>query len=426
MRKLLLLALLLTALPASASAADSVVTRDSGVTQVYTRGSAVVYHRSRAGKGLKKRPWMAVVSGKRRRLKRIPRNAAGGDLGRDRRGRLVFTYSKQFSEDGRVRWWIYDVKRQRARRAKGLPIKKRCIVEGLSFARKRSAYSALCLEDEDTGVFLRTGKRKRRVTKKPFDALSLRGATLAGLKSEGDGDYSVHRLVSHGKVCPRAVPTAFGQGDSDWFPTHVFVAGGRIVWIMGDDDLTPLAASPGGPCGPIGKTGSFDFTPETATVRSLAIDGRRLVYTDGKRILRHKLPAKPSFAPPKNDDFEQAIGLATSPPATTTGRTGYATLQPSEQPLDDSSHTVWYAYRPQPNGTFYVKVEGDDFKAGVFTGTSISNLTRVPPDPSGQFTAVNGQAGKTYWIAVGARDYRPVPDYQQFLLSITASPPPLE
>jgi hypothetical protein len=292
------------------------------------------------------------------------------------------------------------------------------------------AYTSYCPFVGTSGVFLRTGKRTRRVAG-DFSSIVLRGRSLAGIADDGNGDFSVYRIVSHGRVCPKPIRASFGAGDREWFPSRAFFSGNRIAWVMGVYGgilraPTPavLAAKPGGPCGRVGTTGMFDFAPETAGIESLAIDDRRLVYTDGSRVLLHRLPARPSTAPPPNDDFENATDLGSSPTQRVTGRTAHATLQAGEQPLDGNARTVWYAWRAVANETVYVKVETFGFSAGVFTGSAVGSLSRITPHPSGQFTKVSAQAGRTYRIAVASGDSGQ--NYEPFDLELTTEQPPLE
>jgi hypothetical protein len=236
--------------------------------------------------------------------------------------------------------------------------------------------------------------------------------------------------MSRGRVCQTEAPAGMSQSVDNWVPISVGLSSGRLVWVMQHGfgvsyggSYTVLTTRPGPPCGPLGKTGRFRFRPQTKLF-DVAVDGRWLVYTNGRKVLRHRLPAKPSYAPPANDDFEHAAGLPTDAPATVSGRVANATRQPGEPPLGGATRTVWYAYRPTVSRTVYVKLEPFGLWSwDVFTGSSFDDLTEVPRDPSsGQFTRIDAVAGHTYWIAVGTRE----PSFQPFRVNLTWTAPPYE
>jgi hypothetical protein len=206
---------------------------------------------------------------------------------------------------------------------------------------------------------------------------------------------------------------------------------------MGDwafrPDFAILAAKVAPGCGTPGPVGLFPFTPETTTLRAVVVDDRRVFYADGKTLRSHPLPATPSFDGPPNDNFENAQQLSGDAPLSATGRVAYATVQPGE-PLADTKHTVWYAYRPTKSGTVYVTVSGACttppqncgglFRFGVYTGTSPGTLTEIPQSGraySPRYTPIDAVAGQTYWISVGSPI--PEPKHESFTLHVDASPP---
>jgi hypothetical protein len=147
----------------------------------------------------------------------------------------------------------------------------------------------------------------------------------------------------------------------------------------------------------------------------------------------HALAAAPSFDPPPNDNFENAQQLSGDPPLSATGRVGHATVQPGE-PLADTKHTVWYAYRATKSGTVYVTVTpacttppnncGGLNRFGVYTGTSPGALTEIPQSGgpyTQRYTRVDAVKGETYRIAVGSS--LPEPNYEPFTLRVDTSPP---
>jgi hypothetical protein len=422
-------AALVLALSGSASAADPVIAQDTLVREVYELGGVTLYYRS--GRGPKRqpeRPWVRVASGHSRVAKHIPSRTRVGDIGRDWKGRIVLTFGIDRSRNGLVvgrQWWIYDVMSDRARRVQSLPGGS-CIVEDLVVWRSRKAYNANCKSDKHSGIFLKTGTRIQRVTGRlTLTALVLRGSSLAGIIEDGVGDLHLTRFVDGGRKCFRPIANGFGVGEHDWAPGGVWLSGSYLVWTMsGLGDSVVLAAKRSGKCQTLGRIGLLPFKPMTSVVRDLTIDGRRLVYAGGRVIKAHTLPREPSFAPPPNDDFENAASLPASAPFTATGRIGWATRQAGEPALGGAKQTVWYAFRPATSGQVYVSaVEiaiGLSAPYGVFTGSSVGALTEIPPSTTS--TPIMAEAGETYWIAVGSSHLKP--NYRRFYINVTLSPPP--
>src|SRR4051794_5887574 len=149
--------------PASARTADRIVARDTLIEQVWPLDGDFVYHRSEYRKPLPKRGWMASFRGHLRPARGIPRGASAGDIGRDAKGRKVLTFAvARSSQDGvptSVKWSIYDLARNRSRPLHGLP--SDCLATWVSMWRHAMAYA--CKADPDPTVFLRQGKRTRRI-----------------------------------------------------------------------------------------------------------------------------------------------------------------------------------------------------------------------------------------------------------------------
>src|SRR6059058_3289324 len=82
----------LTALGSSpAHAKDSVVTRDTQIENIYPLDGDLVYRRG--GNPAPERTWMASFHGHVHRARGIPAGAGQGDIGRDAKGRKVFTFA---------------------------------------------------------------------------------------------------------------------------------------------------------------------------------------------------------------------------------------------------------------------------------------------------------------------------------------------
>jgi hypothetical protein len=299
------------------------------------------------------------------------------------------------------------------------------------------AYTAACKGDSWRTLFLRQGKRTRRLGSDPGNRHVYRGGTLAVVSQNGGDDtQDVEQWTVNGKSCFREIDASWGDAtDGDWYPYDLWIANGYLVWRMASWPLgTILAAKVAPGCDGPGPVGLFPFTPETKPhALAVAVDERKVFYADDKTLRRHALPATPSFDPPPNDDFENAQQLSGDPPRSATGRVGYATVQPGE-PLADTKHTVWYAYRPTKSGTVYVTISPPSCycyapRFGVYTGTSPGTLTEIPQsgDPNGgpysapRYTRIDAVAGQTYWISVGSPV--PEPNYEPFDVHIDSSPP---
>ena len=430
----------LVAAPAPAGAADPIVARDTLIQRVWPLDGDLVYRRLADRNPRPKRVWMARFRGRLHRARGIPRRATSGDIGRDANGRKVFTFAAVRHEGYYVvsaKWFVYDLARNRTGPLRGLPTN--CVVHWASVWRHSMAYTAECNGDTYPTLYLRQGKRTRRLRSAAgVVGVAYRGGTLGVIVEDGLDNSFVEQWMANGKQCSRRIDPSFGDGTGDggWIPTDLWIANGYLTWSMGGWAPRPnfaiLAAKIAPGCETPGPIGQFPFTPETKTVRAVAVDDRRVFYAGGKTLRRHALPATPSFDPPRNDNFESALELSGDPPRSATGRVAYATVQPGE-PLADTKHTVWYAYRPATSGTVYVTVSpgctsppncGGLFTFGVYTGTSPGALTEMPQSGgpySPRYTRIDAVAGHTYWISVGSP--LPEPKYEPFEVHIGSRPP---
>jgi hypothetical protein len=418
--------------PAQARPADPVLAHDTLIRAIYPLDGDLVY--LRAARPLPHRVWMARFQGHLRRAHGIPRRALAGDIGRDAKGRKVFTFAvaRKNGFDVATKWFAYDLAHDRTRPLHGLPAD--CIVEWAAVWRGDTAYTAACKDAASSGVFVRQGKRARRVSADPGgQRVVFRGGTLAVVFDDGSDDFFVLQWMANGAKCVKRIDASFGDATSElgWFPRDLWVANGYLVWTMGDPQSRPdfaiLAAKVAPGCATPGPVGQLAFAPETGSVRALAVDGRSVYYADGRKLRSHVLPATPSVDPPANDDFEHAQQLAGEVPQAVPGQVAYATVQPGE-PLADTAHTVWYAFRPTRSGPVDVRVAGacttraqpcsTPFRYGVYTGTSPNALTAIPP--TGDYsTHIEAVAGQTYWISVGSAHLEPY--YEPFVVQIDPS-----
>lgn len=427
--------------PAPARAADPIVARDTLIQSIWPLGGDFLYRRLEYGKPLPKRAWMARFRGHVHRARGIPPRAIEGDIGRDAKGRKVFTFA---SVDRVVaswgvhfepaKWFVYDLARHRTRPLRGLPAN--CVPLWASVWRDSIAYMSACDNGSSRTMFVRQGKRTRRLGPAPGGRIVFRGGTLAAISENGGDDtQDVEQWMANGKSCFKEIAASWGDAtDGVWFPFDLWIANGYLIWRMAHGPVGPILAAKVAPgCDTPGPVGLFPFTPESKTLRAVAVDDRRVFYSDDKTLRRHALPATPSVDPPPNDDVENAQQLSGDPPRSATGTVAYATVQPGE-PLSDTKHTVWYAFRPTTSGSVYVTVNpgctqpgncGDLPRFGVYTGTSPATLTEIPQSGDGyntRYTRIDAVAGQTYWISVGTPV--PEPHYEPFDVHIDSSPPP--
>jgi hypothetical protein len=418
------------AVSAPALAADPIIARDTLIRSIWPLDGDLVYARGEALQPLPDRVWMARYRGRLHEAHGIPREASGGEIGRDAKGRKVFT----FAVDGK--WFVYDLARNRTR---PLSVPSDCDVSWLSLWRGSMAYEAKCKGDQDFAVFLRNGKRTLRVRSAGGAlALTYRAGALAALVEDGLDNQYLEQWAANGKRCITGIDSAFGDATSNdlWFPTNLWIVNGYVTWTMGEFKVRPdfaiLAAKVRPGCKEPGPVGLFPFRPDTTKLRTFAVDERRVFYAYDTTLRRHALKSKPSLAPPRNDNFKNAHVLSGAAPLSAKGRLAHATVQRKE-PLSETKHTVWYRYRPTKSGTVYVTVTpscsnppncGGSARFGAYTGTKVNKLTGLTQyggPYSSRYTRVDAVKGKTYWISVGAAGSEP--DYEPFTVRIEASPP---
>jgi hypothetical protein len=424
--------------PAPARAADAIVAHDTLVQNVWPLGGDLVYRRLEHGKPIPKREWMARFRGHLRPARGIPSGAGSGDIGRDAKGRKVFTFALGGANGASPKWFVYSLASNRSRPLHGLPTN--CPVAWVAVWRTDMAYTAQCKGDSHPALFLRHGKRTRLVQSDPGGSpLRFRGGALAVIFDDGLDDFYVQQWMANGRSCSRRIDASWGDAtdDAGWFPTDLRITNGYVTWIMGDWALRPdfaiLAAKLPSGCAAPGPVGLFPFRPETTTLRALAVDERRVFYADDKTLRSHPLAATPSYDPPSNDNFENAQQLSGDAPLSATGRVAYATVQHGE-PLAKTKHTVWFSYRPAKSGTVYVTVNpscnqvpdncGGLPRFGAYTGTSADALTEIPQSGgpyTQRYTRIDAVAGRTYRIAVGSP--LPEPRHEPFTLHVDAAPP---
>src|SRR5579883_1820605 len=128
------------------------------------------------------------------------------------------------------------------------------------------------------------------------------------------------------------------------------------------------------------------------------------------------LTATAALAAPPNDNFANAIALPLNPGLSQiTGTNVGATLEPGE-PIDagvGGGKTIWYVWTAPASETIEFDTEGSDFDTvlGVYTGSSVSNLTLVaqnddvsfPSDLTSQVSFA-ATAGTNYYISIDGNE----------------------
>ena len=122
--------------------------------------------------------------------------------------------------------------------------------------------------------------------------------------------------------------------------------------------------------------------------------------------------SSPAYVTPKlrtavNDDFSNAIAMEgdfvrLSIPVEE------ATVQPLEPPLG-SGATLWWGWRPAGAGPFCIRVRDVHHQSApveVYTGNSLSDLTRLDPVPLEDGSVFRVDAGQRYWIQAGVDHFR--------------------
>ena len=109
--------------------------------------------------------------------------------------------------------------------------------------------------------------------------------------------------------------------------------------------------------------------------------------------------------PPGNDDFADATPIPSVPFSDTVNLTA-ATTQPSEPSPScvGLQTTAWYAFTPTTTESVTARIEQSGTGLGVYTGSSLADLTEVGCGqfPFSQFVTFRAQADTTYYFQVGA------------------------
>jgi PKD repeat protein len=107
--------------------------------------------------------------------------------------------------------------------------------------------------------------------------------------------------------------------------------------------------------------------------------------------------------PPANDDFAPASPAASLPFSTTVDLRAATTEAAEPMPsCVGLHHTVWYSFTPTTTETLRAIVVDAGTGVGVYTGTSLTNLSQVGCSYALQPALLRAQANTTYYFQVGA------------------------
>ena len=113
---------------------------------------------------------------------------------------------------------------------------------------------------------------------------------------------------------------------------------------------------------------------------------------------------------PANDYFTNASDLSEVVGISVEATNILATKEPGEPRIADNNggHSLWWKWKAPANGILTLTTKGSTFNTllGVFTGDSVSNLTRVAADANGSNSVVKTPValGTTYEIAVDGKN----------------------
>ena len=204
-----------------------------------------------------------------------------------------------------------------------------------------------------------------------------------------------------------------GIGKTVWYSFTPSADISLAADTLGSDYDTVLAAYTGTSPSDLTSIGCNDDTGETLQSRlAFVADAGTTVYLqvggfDGNTgNLTFTLAAGPPVPP--NDDFADAAPIA-SLPFTDTLDTEVASFEADEQQAcANVGKTVWYSFTPSADVSISANTFGSDFDTVLtaFTGTSLSDLTTIECNDQAADTDQSrirfvAQAGTTVWFQVG-------------------------
>lgn len=220
--------------------------------------------------------------------------------------------------------------------------------------------------------------------------------------------------TSSGSAVVRTVGTTKETGE----PNHAGDAGGHSVWwsftapaeglytfsTEGSSFSTLLAAYTGSAVDGLTQVTSSSYSPGlppgAARIYLRLDQGAHVaVVVDGASAASGRANLAWIFAPaPPNDDFAAAAPLTTGGFPGVPGTNVAASSEPGEP--DALGASVWYTLTPTLSGTLHLTLDSSNVRTSVYTGSSLSALTRTALTYGTSQLSTPVVAGTTYHISV--------------------------
>jgi hypothetical protein len=280
------------------------------------------------------------------------------------------------------------------------------------------------------GTFLRRHGRTVRVAWHAAATLVLRGGTLVGDFTDGDGGDRLMRLAAGGRACRTQLPNTLISYNVE--RGGLWLLDGDVV--VSHDSHGLVATDLPARCGPPGPMGAFDLPlllPDPLS-GGVAIDGQTVFYSEDDHapgtaeqdgLHRTTLPERFEDGPPANDDWANAQPLSDAP-AELWPVLGNATRQPGEPGDPKRSRTVWYAFRPARSGSYGIGGGVGIADTFVYTGATLDSLQPVGAASDNYGWRVDAVADETYWVQFGCWYFEPGNCFIPLPLRVATIPDP--
>ena len=255
-----------------------------------------------------------------------------------------------------------------------------------------------------TGGRLNLAKALTSTSTRPFNDDFAARATLSG-------ESTATRGVSVGATSETGEPThAVAGGTSLWWTWTAPRAGNVVLDTAGSNFDTTLAVYTGSAVNALTLVGSNDDAPglTTSHLNFTATSGTTYqIAVDGKGGATGMISLSVGLVP-ANDNFANATTL-TGVSVKTTGSTKLASRESGEptlsvSPSNGTGKTVWYRWTAPRSSTFTICAFTESFGpiVGVYTGNSVSSLTKIDVDLD--TVSFSATSGTTYYFAVDSMD----------------------
>jgi hypothetical protein len=232
---------------------------------------------------------------------------------------------------------------------------------------------------------------------------------LSGVDTSRSGDTNVGATLEPGEDTSVAAQPA---GASVWYTWTAPMTGVVVIDTATSGFDTMLGVYTGTAVNALGEVASNDdfygtstpsrvrFAATNGTVYRIRVDGYSGLSEPATGTINLNLH---QAAPPANDDFANAIALASSSTVSQSGSNDGATLQSGEEDTVAgfaAGSSVWYSWTAPANGDVAIDTATSNFDTlvGVYTGSAVGALTTVtsnddakfPPTSLVRFSATSG------------------------------------